>query len=196
MPDVMAHASVVRALVRVLSLVVLLSVPARAHAQTITLFAGYPYGEDAGCQQATSCEDRTSALGVVLGGGGSFLGFEQEFAYVRNFFGKDPAQSTSVLTVMSNATIGPRIGYVRPFGLIGIGLVKTRVTLTLDDLARSDTSAGWDVGGGLEIAGRHAGLRVDIRRFHGLSDVPLLLYPVENLDLDFSRATAGLVLRF
>ncbi len=169
-----------------------------AGAQTyITPFVGYSFGGDAACQTAV-CENNTSNVGVALGRSGSIAGFEQEFAYVRRFF-QDTQQRTNVLTLMSNLVVGPRIGIVHPYAVAGAGLIKTRVDLTLSGLATSDTSLGWNIGGGLELSGAHLGIRADLRRVHALQnldDLPLGLLPVSDLKLDFNRATVGLVLRF
>ena len=163
----------------------------------ITPFVGYSFGGDAACQTA-DCAYNTSNVGVALGRSGTFAGFEQEFAYVRSFW-KDTRQQTNVLTLMSNLVVGPRVGSVHPYAVAGLGLIKTRVDLTLTGLATSDTSLGWNIGGGLEISGAHLGIRVDLRRVHALQnldDLPLPLLPLSDLKLDFNRATAGLVLRF
>jgi hypothetical protein len=168
-----------------------------AHAQAyISPFVGFNFGGDSGCQAATACEDRATNFGVALGRSSVLLGVEEEFAYARDFFGKDPTQATSVFTAMSNLLVAPRIGLARPYGLIGIGIIKTRVSATIEDLATSDTSLGWNIGGGFEVGGAHLGVRGDVRYFHGFTDVPLPLLPVTELKLDFGRASAGLVLRF
>jgi len=162
----------------------------------ITPFVGYSFGGDAACP-TTACDENTSNVGVALGRSGTLVGFEQEFAYVRRFW-KDAQQQTNVLTLMSNLVVGPRIASVHPYVVAGAGLIKTRVDLTLTGLATSDTSLGWNVGGGLEISGAHVGIRADLRRlhaFHDLQDLPLPV-PLSNLQLDFNRATVGVVLRF
>ncbi len=162
----------------------------------ISPFAGINFGGDSGCLELTSCTDRTSTLGVAIGTSNAIFGFEEEFGYAKNFFGKDALQSTSVVTLMSNLMIGPRLGFIRPYGLIGAGIMKTRVELTLTDLGAGDTSFGWDIGGGLEFSGAHVGVRGDVRYLHGLQDFTLPGLPVTDLKLDFGRASAGLVLRF
>jgi len=163
----------------------------------IAPFVGFSFGGDAACQ-TLGCEENTSNVGVALGRSGTLVGFEQEFAYVRSFW-KDSQQRTNVLTLMSNLVVGPRIGAVHPYVVAGAGLIKTRVDLTLTGLATSDTSLGWNIGGGLELRGAHLGVRIDLRRLHALQnldELPLPLLPVTDLKLDFNRATAGLVLRF
>ena len=131
-------------------LVVLLIVAPAAHAQSyISPFIGSNIGGDFGCQPATSCEDTASNVGVACGRGGA-VGFEEEFLYAKNFFGQSTTQTANLLTLMSNLVAGPRIGYVRPYGLVGFGFMKARTQLTASALTSNDTTMSWDVGGGLE----------------------------------------------
>jgi opacity protein-like surface antigen len=188
----------IRHLVRsMLVLAVLFALPSPARAQGyIAPFLGVNFGGDAGCQTLSNCEDKSYNLGVAVGTANVLMGFEEEFAYAKHFFGEDPFQSTSVLTAMSNLVVGPRIAFVRPYGLVGLGIIKTKVDLTLSDLATSDTSLGWNVGGGLEVAGAHIGVRGDVRYFHAFQNVDVPFVSVPTLKLDFGRAAAALVLRF
>jgi hypothetical protein len=188
----------IRSVLRVAFIAMLLcALPSLAHAQGyISPFLGVNFGGDAGCQTLSNCDDKSYNLGVALGTSNVLFGFEEEIAYSKDFFGDDPVQSTSVLTAMSNFVVGPHIGFVHPYGVIGLGIIKTRIELTLDDIVNSDTSLGWNIGGGLEISGRHIGIRGDVRYFHGFQDLDLVFVPVHDLKLDFGRAAAGLVLRF
>lgn len=161
----------------------------------VSPFLGYNYGGDAGCQTALGCESPASNLGIALGRG-RVVGFEEELLYARDFFGKSAAQSTNLLTLMSNVVVGPRVGYLRPYGVIGIGVIKARVRLNVDDLVNSDTSLAWNLGAGLEAGGRHLRVRGDIRRVHSLGNVDIPILPIGGLKLSFNRASAGLVLAF
>jgi hypothetical protein len=158
-------------------------------------FMGWHYGGDAVCQKASECDDKTSDLGLALGSGAG-VAFEEEFLYARRFFGDDPALSSSVVTAMSNVVVGPRIGFIRPYGLLGAGFIKARVKLTLQDLADSQTGLAWNIGGGVEIGSARLGLRADIRRVHSMKEFDLPLVPLEGVKLDFSRASFGLVFRY
>src|SRR4051812_3382520 len=91
-------------------LVVSVSTAARARG-FVSPFAGYNFGGDSGCLRVSNCEDRKLTLGVALGTAG-IIGFEEEFAYAKNFFGEIPGAKTSVLTLMSNVMIAPTIGPV------------------------------------------------------------------------------------
>lgn len=167
-----------------------------AHAQGyISAFLGNNFGGDAGCQSATSCESPASNLGVALGRGNVVV-FEEELLYARDFFGKSATQSTNLITLSSNIVVGPRIGYVRPYGLIGLGFMKARAKLSASQLTSSDTNLDWNLGAGLEVAGKHLGVRGDIRQVHALQNITLPGLPISGLKLDFNRASAGIILRF
>jgi opacity protein-like surface antigen len=162
----------------------------------ISPFAGYNFGGDARCATVSNCEDRQLNLGVGIGTAG-IIGFEQEFAYAKDFFGDIPGVKSSVLTVMSNVMVAPKIGPIRPYALIGAGLIKSRLELTLDDLVATDNNNfGWNVGGGLMLMFGHLGIRGDLRYFHAFQDIEFLGVAISDLKLDFGRASAGLVLSF
>ena len=176
----------------------LASAPA-AHAQGfIAPFIGYDFGGDSGCFDVDDCEDKNLNAGVAFGSMGNVLGSELEFGYARNFFGEAPGYSSSVLTIMGNAMLVPKLGPVRPYVLAGMGLIKTNVELEPSSLLESDNNHfGWNVGGGLLVFfGDHVGIRGDIRYFHAFQDLELLGFEVDGTKLDFGRASAGLVFKF
>jgi hypothetical protein len=162
----------------------------------ISPFGGYNFAGDAGCSTISNCEDKNLNLGIGIGTAG-IIGFEEEFAYARDFFGEIPGASSSVLTVMSNVMIAPTIGPVRPYALIGAGLIKSRLEFTLNDLVATDNNDfGWNVGGGLMLLFGHVGIRGDVRYFHAFQDIEFLGVPISDLKLDFGRAYGGVVLQF
>jgi hypothetical protein len=61
---------------------------------------------------------------------GSVAGFEEELAYAKNFFGSAPGLDSSILTLMSNVMIAPKIGPVRPYGLVGLGLTVSNTKVS------------------------------------------------------------------
>src|SRR5215831_133294 len=129
-----------------------LVLPARAHAEGfISPLIGFNFGGDASCQSASNCEDKRLNFGVGLGAMNAVVGFEEEFAYARDFFGVQPGlQNSSVLTLMSNFMIVPKIGPVRPYVLAGVGLIKTHTEFTTAALLSTDNNNfGWDIGGGV-----------------------------------------------
>ena len=171
-------------------------VPAPAAAQGfISPFIGFNYGGDSGCPRATGCEDNHSNIGVSGGKLGSVGGGEVELGYARNFFGDSPDAESNVLTLMGNVLIGPRLGPVRPYFLIGMGLIKTHVEFTTGSILDSANNFGWDMGGGLIVMfGGHVGVRGDVRRFQSFQETNLLgIVDLSSEKLSFNRATIGAV---
>ena len=130
---------------------------------------------------------------------GDVFGFEEEFAYAKDFFGTAPGLSSSVVTVMSNAMFIPKVGPVRPYFLAGLGLIKTHVeSLDPANLFTSENNNfGWDVGGGVMITvAPHIAVRGDLRYFHSFQDLTVVLVTLTGEKLDFGRASAAVVFRF
>jgi len=179
----------------VLLLTIGVSTPARAQG-FISPFIGYNFGGDSGCPNVTGCEDKRLNAGVSLGVMGNVLGFEEEFAYAHDFFGTTPNFSSSVLTLMSNVMVVPNVGPVRPYGVVGLGLIKTHVELTPSSILTSDNNNfGWDVGGGLIVKfSTHVGVRGDIRYFHSFQDLSALGITIRDEKLDFGRVGGALML--
>jgi len=164
----------------------------------ITPFVGYNFGGDAGCPQITNCEDKHVNYGVGFGALGSVVGFEAELAYTDNFLGASPGESTDVLTFMGNFMLAPKIGPIQPYGLGGVGLIRTSVESGTD--RNDENQFGWDVGGGLiAFFSRHVGIRGDVRYFHSFeildfSRLPNL--PINETKLDFGRFSGAVVFKF
>lgn len=180
-------------------LLALLLAPRQARAQGfIAPFVGFDYGGDSGCQTASGCEDKNSNIGVAIGKMGNAVGFETDFGFARNFFGDVEGQTSSVLTIMSNLMIIPKIGPVRPYVLGGLGLIKTHVELTAPALLETkNNSFGWDMGAGVMVLfGQHIGIRGDIRKISSFQERTILGITLSNEKLSFQRASAALVLAF
>jgi opacity protein-like surface antigen len=185
-------------IILVLLLFVLIA-PGAAYAQGfVSPFIGYDFGGDSGCRSITNCEDKKLNFGVSAGKLGSVVGAEVEFAYAKNFFGDIPNVSNSVLTLMGNFMLSPRFGIIQPYGLAGLGLIKTHVEFTTSSLLDTDNNHfGWDIGGGLIVfPARHIGVRGDIRYFHAFQNLEVLGISLGETKLDFGRAAAGVVFRF
>ena len=106
------HTNHARAIIFSCTLLVL-TTATPSHAQGfISPLIGYDFGGNSGCPEITNCEDKRTNIGVALGSMGTILGFEEEFADAKNFFGSVPSQSSSVITIMSNIMIVPAIGAV------------------------------------------------------------------------------------
>ncbi len=187
-------------LVGLFGTVMTLAAAAPAHADGfISPLIGYNFGGDAACPNITGCEDKRLNAGLSLGVTGNVLGFEEEFAYAKDFFGTAPTLvNSSVLTLMSNVMLIPNIGPIKPYGLVGLGLIKTHVEFKPASLLTTDNNHfGWDIGGGVAIKfAPHVGVRGDIRYFHSFQDLSALGFTVKNSKLDFGRAAAALWLTF
>jgi len=164
----------------------------------ISPFLGYNFGGDAGCPEIMNCENKSLNWGVAFGSIGSVFGTEAEISYAPNFFGEIPGTSSNVLTFMGNFMLAPKFGVLQPYGVIGLGLIKTHSEVTLGGLLEADNNHfGWDIGGGaIGYFGRHVGLRGDIRYFHAFQDLEILGLPIADTKLDFGRASVGVLFRF
>jgi opacity protein-like surface antigen len=167
----------------------------------ISPFYGYNFGGDAGCPEITNCQDKRTDYGVSFGALGSIVGFEAELGYTKNFFGETVGSTSNVLTFMGNFMLAPKIGPVQPYGLAGVGLIRT----TVEGVGTSNdqNQAGWDVGGGLMIFfGEHIGARGDVRYFHSFQVLDFLNLPnlpslgLGGQKLDYGRAAAAVVFKF
>ena len=168
-----------------------------AHADGfISPFAGYNFGGDSSnCGSLTNCEEKRLNWGVSLGTTSGVFGFEEEFAYAPEFFGRTPGGENGVLTLMSNLLIVVPAGPVQPYAVGGIGLIRSRAKLDASSLSLEKNALGYDIGGGITVFLSHAfGIRGDVRHFHTLQDVTLGIFG--NDQIDFWRASAGLTLRF
>jgi opacity protein-like surface antigen len=161
-------------------------------------FLDYHFGGDSVCPTALKCDTARVNLGVSVGALGAVVGFEEDFSFGNNFFGTEPLLSSDVVTLMSNLLIAPKIGPVRPYGVAGIGLIRTTSSSTLANIVVSDSNnVGYDLGGGLMIFfGRHVGVRADIRGYRSLQDLKLFGLQVPDTKLQFGRANGGLVFVF
>ena len=189
-----------RSLFFALVLALPLALPSQARAEGfISPLIGFNFCGDANCPSIQGCEDKRMNFGVALGAAGSIFGFEEEFAYARDFFGSAPTLKSSVITAMSNVMLAPKIGPVRPYLATGVGLIKTHVDLTTTSILTTDNNNfGWDIGGGLHVTvAPHIGVRGDIRYFHTFQDVgPMGFSLGANQKLDFGRAAAALDFTF
>jgi opacity protein-like surface antigen len=99
---------------------------------------------------------------------------------------------------MGNVMLAPKFGVIQPYGLVGLGLIKTHAEISAVGLLESDNNHfGWDIGGGIiGYLGEHVGVRGDIRYFHAFQDLEILGLPIADTKLDFGRASAGVLFRF
>jgi len=164
----------------------------------VSPFIGYNFGGDTGCPTVTNCDDKHANYGVSLGAIGSIVGFELEFAHTSDFFGQS-TESSSVFTLMSNLTIGPKIAAVQPYVVAGLGLIRTSVADSSDQ-----NQFGWDVGGGIiGMFNKHIGIRGDIRYYRSFQILDFVNLPPDSPvlglagnKLDFGRAAIAAMFKF
>jgi opacity protein-like surface antigen len=174
------------------------AIPARADG-FVTPYIGFNYGGNSNCANFSNCEDKRKNFGVSFGSMGKVVGFEQDIAYAKDFFGKVPGVDSSVLTIMSNILVGVGSGPVQPYALFGMGLIRPHTTLDVTNLLTSfsKNSFGYDYGFGLNVYfPKTVGVRGDIRKLRTFGDVPLLGNLTAEEKLEFWRASVGLALRF
>lgn len=181
----------------VIAAIVLVSAPAVAHADGfITPFTGINFGNNSG--------DGRGNVGVSFGWmGAGIAGVEGDVAYAPNFFGS-PGKfgGNNVVTGMANLIVGVPGGGthgkgVRPFGTLGVGLIRTKVNGAPEPNffpAIDDNTFG--VSGGLGLIGfmsEHVGLRGDVRYFRNFKDAGG--NTVQFGEFHFWRAAVGVVIR-
>jgi opacity protein-like surface antigen len=173
--------------------------PLRANAQGfISPSIGYNFGGNAGCRSATDCQDKNWNFGGSIGALGSVVGFEAELTYEGEFTGDRPDQRTKVTTGMANFMIAPKIAIVQPYGLVGVGLIRTDVENRITLVSEAKNQIGWTIGGGVIIyLQKHVGVKGDIRYYHSFQALDLLgLDLVNGNSIDFGRAGLGMVFKF
>jgi len=182
-----------------LTLLITIAGAGRANAEGfVSPFIGYNFGGDSGCPAITNCEDKNLNWGVGVGVVGGLFGFEAEFASIPDFFGDTQNQSNSVFTFMGNFMLAPRFGPIQPYGLIGLGLIKSHAeTSVVTAIDSGDNNLGWDVGGGvIGMFGRHFGVRGDVRYFHAVETLDLLGLDLGDTKIDYGRFSGGLMVKF
>jgi opacity protein-like surface antigen len=171
----------------------------------ISPFLGFTLGGDSGCPGIGipttdviglfSCEDKRRMFGASLGTTRGIVGFEQDIAYAPDFFGRNAGGDSAMLTLMSNLTLGVPAGPIRPYVLVGVGLMRPHVKFDALSLALDKNALGYDIGGGINLfVTRGVGVRGDVRRLRTLKEVTLGVFSADQID--FWRASAGLTFRF
>jgi opacity protein-like surface antigen len=173
-----------------------LSAPARAQG-FISPFVGV-FGGDSSCPSGSDCEEQRMNWGLGFGALGRVVGFEGELSYAPNFLGEEPGFESDMFTLMGNLLVAPKFGPVRPYGVIGLGLMRSTASLTRVDLLVSENNnVGWDFGGGLMLFfGDHVGIRGEIRRFQSLQDVSIFDFELSDSKIEFARVSGALVFVF
>ena len=158
-----------RSLARLSSLVLFLTLPAAAAAQT------FDVGGHASFVNSGEFDDTSIGVGGrVAWYPSSWLGAEAELTFYPNDLGDVRAFSSSQREGLFGVTVGPRLGWVRPFlrfrpGFVTLAEAPAPFACILIfppplacQLAGGATLAALDLGGGIQFGGRGVFLRVDI----------------------------------
>ena len=188
-----------------LTLILGLVTPAMARADGMIIpFYGVNFGGSSGQALGNAIDAKRYDWGVSFAFmGAGVLGLEADIARSPDFFGRTDVGGSSVFTATGNLLFGIPIGGqkgvgFRPYGLAGVGVVRSKVDAFSDVLSLDNSKAAFDFGGGaMFFFGDHFGLRGDIRYFRTFSDVAFDVININNRGrLNFARGTAGLILRF
>jgi hypothetical protein len=165
--------------------------PARAE----ILWVGW-LGANAAGRSGPGPIDLGASVGTTVAG---VIGADFDFGYSPELLGN---ADSYVVTAMGNVTIGipfdgTRAAGIRPYLTSGLGLIRSRVASQPYGYSASNNDLGVNVAGGLMVfAGRHAGVRADIRYIRSLEDDTRSSYFSTTVaHLSYWRASVGLVLR-
>ena len=183
-------------LARPLWLAVVLLATTAAAARSEVILTGY-YGSAFSGTMPSSQPTYGGAIGFLAGG---WFGAETEYGYVKDFFGSTNANigltHNKVQSFSGNMLLGVPLGPVRPYAAAGVSLIGANLTGAAGVAGLENTTAGYNVGGGLFIwLGGHFGLRGDFRYFRTFGDIGKGT-SLGLGTLDFWRGIGGLSLRF
>jgi len=189
-----------------LSLVTFTLTPTAAGADGLLVpFMGVNFAGDSGKELENAIDASRFNYGVSFAFmGGGVVGIEADIGYSPDFFGKTDVGGSSVLTFTGNLMFGIPFGGqkgfgIRPYGLVGLGVIRSQVDAFGDVLEVDENEFAWGFGGGvLFFFGSNVGLRTDLRYFRTFGDVDFGLQDLldDSDKVDFARASAGLILRF
>ena len=184
--------------------ITLAPVPARADVLLIPFF-GVNFGGDSDTEisEAFDSSQYNWGASITFMGGGIF-GFEGDFGFSPDFYGKTDVGGSNVLTATGNLIVGIPFGGqqgfgIRPYGLVGAGLLQSKSDFGTGAPEIDEDNLTWSAGGGvLLFFGTRAGMRFDVRYFQTFDDLEILGVPIAQSPgkIDFTRASLGFVLRF
>jgi len=169
-------------------------------------FIGVNFGGDSGAEFGDSVDASRFNWGASFAWmGAGVFGFEGDFGYSPDFFGKTDLGGSKVVTAFGNVMLGVPFGGqkgfgIRPYGVAGIGVIYAdgeAFETAGQDL--NENKVGWDFGGGVMMFfTSHVGVRGDIRYFRTFEALDILGIELENGpgDLDFTRGSFGFVVRW
>ena len=189
-----------------LALTAAILTPARAQADVLLIpFFGVNFGGDAGKDLSDAFDSKQFNWGVSFAAmGAGVFGVEGDLGYSPDFFGKTDAGGSHVLTLMGNLVLGIPFGGqrgfgIRPYGLVGMGLMRSSAKFGGPVGNVDENKLAWDFGGGVIIFfGTNVGIRGDVRYFRTFEALDILGIDIVDSPgkLDYTRGTFGVVFRF
>jgi hypothetical protein len=147
-----------------------------------------------------------SGLGLSFGNVGRIVGVETEFAYHPDLIdtSANGVAKNRVVTISGNTLIGPTIGRVKPYGVIGAGDLYLNVTSAASVLVPNPASISnnyFTIDAGAGVMGfftPHLGVRGDLRYFraYGFKLTDLQSAGIALDHFDFWRASIGVAVKF
>jgi opacity protein-like surface antigen len=144
----------------------------------------------------TSKLDFGGRVGIL---GGGIFGGEFEVGYTPDFYGKGTVfDSSSVLTMMGNLVLGVPAGPVRPYAVIGLGLIRRTVDYAPGQGQPNvtDSRAAYDLGGGVNLfITKHVGINADFRYFRNFSTGNAVM-DLSDDKFNYARGAVGVTFKF
>jgi hypothetical protein len=179
----------------------------------LTPFVGMNWGGSATFNDFDDFDDefeQRANFGASFGWmGAGVVGFELDLGFSPNFFENTEGEGdfefgdSNVTTLMGNVLLGAPIGGqsgpgIRPYGVAGLGLIKSRIDDAHDLFAVDSSSWGFNIGGGIiGFFGDSIGIRGDVRYFRSLQDdEPDDEFDIGLSDFGFWRGSVGVTFRF
>ena len=168
-------------------------------------YIGINFGGDSGSELSSAIDaKRLNWGGSFLFMGGGVFGVEGDLNYSPDFFGKTDLGGSSVFSAMGNLVIGVPFGGqkgfgVRPYALVGAGVIQPNGDAFQNAFSFDDTKVAWEFGGGVMVFfTSHTGIRGDLRYLRTFEAADFLDFDVtgESSELDFARGSLGFIFRF
>jgi hypothetical protein len=171
----------------------LLSLPAPARADWFI----QPF---AGVQTGGSTTRGSAAFGVSGGWLGAWFGAEAEAAWSPSFFDSDNGfrPTHRAATYTGTALVGPRTGSLRPYGALGLGVLRSDIEEVGGLATLTDTRPAVHAGGGVMWDAGHVTIRGDARYIRALDDAEPdgNVFPERFANYDFWRFGGGVAFRW
>ncbi len=190
-------------LTTLLGIAVLLFVTAGASAQSLTVFVGGNVGAESGASlrgitNEVSRLNMGARVSTMIAG---IFGSEIDVGYTPDFYGTGTgARSSRLLTVMGDVVVGIPAGFLHPYALAGVGLIRRTVTWPPapggTQVSQTDSSAAYAIGGGVDLSViPHLGVNAEIRYFRNFARGNPVLDP-EDEPFSCVRGSVGISVRF